>query len=372
MNKEEAALLDFNRIFSILLKWKWLLIIAPLLAFVTAFFISRLLPKTYKASGKIYPIMENQKPMTGLLATLGTGIFNVQSQTNYLKALLYSDSMINKAIDELGLNTNKDFMPSDLKPNDKYRREKLALHFQKKYKLLEDTEGAIVISFKSKNPELAVRIVDKMIVTLEETLKAQSQSRALDIEKQVGEEERSIKKTELELRDFQKRYGLVSFNEGTTGLMQLYLDLEKQKTMDEFELRGIASSMDDTGSLEQEVRDQRQKIMLQSRISEANKTLGAIDEQINKLPDKVIQLLRLKRSLATHEAIYKVLVQEYEMERFESLKREIKFTVLDKASVSPKPVSPRVLVNSALAFCACFVICFALVLYTEFKNNAIA
>lgn len=368
MNKEEAALLDFNKVFSILLKWKWLLIIAPLLSFAIAFFVSRMLPKTYKASGKIYPIVENQRPMTGLLATLGTGIFNVQSQTNYLKALLYSDTMINKAIDGLGLNTNKDFLPSGLKPNDKYRREKLVLNFQKKYKLLEDTEGAISISFKSKNPELAVRIVDKMIELLGETLKEQSQSKALDIEKQVKDEEESIRKTEQELRDFQKKYGLVSFTEGTTGLMQLYLDLEKQKTIDEFELRGIVSSIDGTGSLEQEVRDQRQKIILQSRISEAKKTLGTIEEQINKLPDKVIQLLRLKRDIATHEAIYKVLIQEYEMERFQSQKREIKFTILDRASVTPKPVSPRVIVNSALAFCACFVICFAVVLFKEFKE----
>lgn len=351
---EEIAMHILKKYFTILFKWKWLLISAPLVSFATVFFISRTLPKTYIVSGKIYPILETRTNRDI------TGVYNIQPQANHLKNLLNSDFLIIDTIMRV-----PDFIPEGPFVYDEYKEEEFELLFRKSYKVTEDKDGALIISFQSKNPDTAFHIVNTMIHRLEDHLRFEWDQKEKHLKKVVSDENLLIKEREQKLLEFKGKYGLMRFTDDKKGVIQLYLDLKKQKMADELELKVISSSLNETGNPEQDVKDQRRMRILQSRIKEAGKILKTLDSKHEILYD----LSSIQRDLTSHETIYKDLVKEYEMKHFDYYDVFMKFGVLKRPNIPITRVQSRVLVNPMLAFCTCFVICFALVLYVEFKRT---
>jgi uncharacterized protein involved in exopolysaccharide biosynthesis len=76
-----------------------------------------------------------------------------------------------------------------------------------------------------------------------------------------------------------------------------------------------------------------------------------------KISEKELMLLRLTRDVKVKEAIYTMLMQEYEKTKIDETKEELFFEVLDPAYPPKRPYTPKPFLYSVIAlvlggFCA--------------------
>jgi len=116
--------------------------------------------------------------------------------------------------------------------------------------------------------------------------------------------------------------------------------------LDEFNKKG---NMQFAKRLKIFIRDQL--AMAKVDLSEAEEKLKKFETQgqMVKLSEKEILLARLMRDVKVQEAIYTMLLQEYEKSRIDEAKEELFFEVLDPATPPKAPYRPRPLLYSFFA-----------------------
>lgn len=339
-------------------RWKYVLVLVMIVSFSAGFFISGRAEKVYRASGKIYPLSKTfssnvLKQFAGISGDAG-------SPSSYLKAIVHSDTFVRRIIKNVELEK---VLGEDLVQGDAFYEEMLVINYRKRFQITEDPDGSLIISFKDNSPELAAEVVNTIIEELKVALKEEAETNVVYLESQVKNTEDKIIEAEHELEDFRLSHGIAAYEKGTEQFISMYSDILKQRYLNESELNAVATRFDFTGDLEQEELYEEELKAIQARLDSEGEIIDSLDSQLSTFPENEKKLLQIERKLYVYGELYKTLVTQYELEKLEARKNNLKFTVIDWAYVAPKPVSPRPLFNACLSMLLSFLAVFFLMLF---------
>lgn len=191
------------------------------------------------------------------------------------------------------------------------------------------------------------------------------------IEDQLRKVKKELRAAEEALKGFQTNKKIVAMDAQTEVSIRALAGLKAQITAKEVELGVIKQfatlSNPDVLRIKDELRElKKQLAMLESKGS--NPEADAIPS-LSEAPGLGLQYIRFKRDAVTHQKVYELLTQQYEMAKIDEAKEDIAFQVIDKAIPPEKKIKPKRRLNAMLAAVVSLFAGIFLVFFLEYLEN---
>jgi uncharacterized protein involved in exopolysaccharide biosynthesis len=331
-----------------IIQWRRFILVSGLLTAIAAAAVSLVLPKWYTATASIFP-PDAGGSMSGIaqilqqrlqIPILAPSAVGARPNTIYIDIAL-SRTIGEKIIGEFDLKTayKADLMTDAL----------AALHSHTSFSLLEN--GLLKVSFEDQNPEKAAAIANRYVELLDEFNMTLNVTRAGKTREFIGAQlemhERELREAEDDLKSFQQEHEALQLDQQVTSAIDLVAGLTAEAIALEVDLKILGQYT--SPSSEEYVRKKKRfdETLGQLEKFKADSARGDDDHirsyfpSFDRLPDVALELARRLRRVKTEEAIYKLLVEEYERARIEEARDTPTVVVLDQASVPELRSRPR-------------------------------
>jgi uncharacterized protein involved in exopolysaccharide biosynthesis len=324
---------------TVLIKWRKFVVASSLIAVVGMAVISLVLPKWYTARTSVFPpetgggmsmyadiIQSFQVPLLGPLAG------GAAPGTIYIDILM-SHKIGSQIIEEFGLKEmyGQDIMSEALQ----------TLHSHCSFSILEN--GLLHISYEDKDPEQAAAVANRLAVLLDEFNRQLNITRASRtrefVEEQLEARSQTLAMAEEDMRKFQEENETLEIEAQINSSLDVMSGLAAQAIALEVEME-ILSQFASKSSDEYKNKKRRyDKLLGQLK---KFKVSSARDEEdfvrsffptLDKVPQVTLEFLRLTRRVKIEEAVYELLVKEYEKSRIDEARDTPTIQVLDEATV---------------------------------------
>jgi uncharacterized protein involved in exopolysaccharide biosynthesis len=367
IDEENINLLDYWRVVK---KRKWLILLIAFLSTALAFGVTRLMPQKYNAEATIMPIT-NSGSGGGLASAMGQQLsaipllgsqFGSLSQlgggkSKELVNILKSRTLTEKIVvhnDLMKVIFAKRYNPATqtYTPNffgDVPVLEDALKIFQKKISSVEEEKktGLIKIQITLKDPELAAKIANGMILALQDFINTNavtlSKRNRIFIEEQLVKNKAKLLEAGKDLNNFYAQNKISSVFPQLDVSAGSYQSLPRPFEDFQKELENL---------------NQRQK-------SVENLKEEAV---VRNVPGQVyLQYLTLNRELLgkTHA----LLTQQFELAKIEEAKEDLAFQVIDKAYPAVRPFSPKLLVNLLVGLISGIFVGLCLAFFLEYIHK---
>ena len=332
--------------FSILMKYKWLIIIITGLAAVGIVLFSIItlvlppeaspLPNKYGAQAVL--LVQGTQPggLDSVIAALGLalpeqagGSAGGPEYGQIALMVLNSRILVDPLIDEFDILRKYGIPESDR------TAARSAVLSGAKFNYTRNT-GVLTISYESIDPEYARDMVNRMVELLNEWFVSKGGTTKLKqkdlLEKKIAEVSTDISKLEVQIRDFQTKYGVLTMEELAVSQSKVLADLRAQSVIKEMEIRNYAQFTKIEDSHLMRLRAENENIA--GLIKQNEKQFAGLD-----LPALSLQFARLKMALDIQTRIFESLSEQYEITKL-TLESEPVFQVLELAEVPNKKSGP--------------------------------
>ena len=152
------------------------------------------------------------------------------------------------------------------------------------------------------------------------------------LEQKIAEVSDEITKLEVQVRDFQREYGVLSVDELASSQSKVLADLRAQLVIKEIEIRNYTqfTKIEDTHLMR--LRSESENIA--GLIKQNEKQFAGLD-----LPALSLQFARLKMALDIQRRIFESMSQQYEITKL-TLESEPVFQILELPEVPDRKASP--------------------------------
>ena len=365
MDADEINLLDYWRV---IWKRKKLIGIICLTVVLSALIYSLLATKIYKSTASILltenagtgtSIMSN--PMVSNLAPL-LGISAPTSDRDTILGILKSRLIMEKIIDQFNL---KDYYKSFSRTLD---IDDIIIILKDATEITSLKEPANVISVEvvDKNPKMAADLANAYVEHLNQ-LNSQFGTGAAGRQRrfvadQLAKEEKTLKKAEDTLKEFQEKHCAVSVSDQAKGAIDAAANLKGEIVAAEVQLEVMQNytkaSHPDVIRLKRRI-DELKRQLAQSQYSTgldlppATGAAGHFRKEIYlpavNVPQIGLALARLTRDVKIREAVYTMLIQQLEQAKIDEVKDMPVVQPLDRAVPANKKYKPKIILNMAIA-----------------------
>lgn len=270
-------------------------------------------------------------------------------------------------------------------PNDPVPSENLIVEFQKCFSANLDNElNFIKLSVTLPKPELAHRVLNQVLVELQNILNNKSFSLAGKnrkfIEQRIGETKLEIERTATELKTFQEQHNLYDVSAQLSKVVELSAKMEADKVE-----REISKEL----LLKYSTQANPKVVLLQQEIDELTAMLNKLakgetgnppedgstsTEKASLLPtlDEVLELAnefsKLKTTYETQLQLLSLLIMQYEVAKVEEANDSLNFQVIDEPSLPYYKDWPVKKVVAFVGGLLALVIAWISVLYKHYKS----
>jgi len=363
----EVGVLD---IFKALYKKKWFIISLTSFFIALSVFVTVLMPKKYTSVVTIMSLKGNKGGGFSMLTSqlgsmsLGGGLGGIAeslggNKNKELVSILKSRTLSEQLIDRFNLLPI--IFSDQWDGKSKTFHSKLIIFpppvledgvnkFRKKFtKVLRNKKtGLIKISVTMKEPELAARVANGMVVALQDFINNNSltveKRNRIFIEEQMVKNKGRLLKAGMELNQFYSEKKISSVIPKVNVIVGSY---EGQKqTFEEF-------------------RENLEQLQVDKESIPKDKETYIL----NGVPGQVyLQYLILNQELLAK--IHTLLTQQYEFSKIEEAKEDLAFQVIDKAKVKIRSSSPKLFLNLSIGIFGGFFIAALIVLLKEISGKA--
>ncbi|MFQ5663405.1 MAG: GumC family protein [Terriglobia bacterium] len=443
MEGEEIHLRDYLRV---LRKYRMTILLSVLITVLTVAVVSLRLPKRYEA---VVRLAIDKESLTSLVkSTLPADPWSFQDYLRTQMRVLESGTLALQTIRALRLDQEPDFArPAEDSASaqasvplsyeellDPATELRLVEKFQSDLRVTAVPDSWLVeIRFYSTNPELAARVANAHANNFIEhnfRTKYESTMKASEwLSDQLRELRGKVESTERQMRDFERRYNLVSIDDRQNVLTQRLADLNHELSVVEADRvakeslyrqaeSGQASEVlrdplvDKLAERLAELRTQHAEsrtqfgpqhprmLRLEEQITDVESQLAAqqrtilatlksdyqaglkreallrnlVDRQkarVNQLNQRLIQYNILKREATASKQLYEGLLQQLKEAGISAGLRSSNIRVVDPARVPQAPHSPNVPLNIVLALFLSLPAGIALAFFREYLDNTI-
>jgi uncharacterized protein involved in exopolysaccharide biosynthesis len=357
---EEINLLDY---LLVILKRKWFIFVVTFGITLLAVIYSLITPKIYLAESKILPPSQNQSASSQLLAQLGgmagglglTGMAGIKNSNDLYIGLLKSRPILDTIIDRFKLQTLY-----KARYKEEVRRTLLS-HLQSRD---DKKSGIITVGVEDNDPARAAAMANTFVEELKGLNRriaiTEASQRRLFYEEQMKDAKESLVKAEESMKGFQEKTGVIKIDEQAKAAIQGIGEMRAQIAAREVQLkvmRTYATQRNpDAQRLEEEVRGLKEQ-------------LARLEARGGQRPDpimptgRVAQLgtdyVRKMRDLKFNEALYEILLKQYEAAKLDEGRDANIIQVIEQAvppelKVKPKRTQMVVIAFIVGLFCSIF------------------
>jgi uncharacterized protein involved in exopolysaccharide biosynthesis len=327
---EESAL---YREFALLVRHRKPVLINLALVVLLAVAYSLLTPKLYDARASLLPVTEEAGALGGLSALLrelpiqGANLPGVTTSTDLLSAMLHSRRIQEPVVRELDFQTRYKAKTFD---------HALAT-FDAALETEVSDEGILRVRFRDREPEVAARVVNRLVQELDayniEASTTRSRLVGDFVENRLADTRASLDSAEARLRDYQKDHAIAISPEDMAAAETVGGLIARKLTL-QVELDALS-----------EFIDPKSPPVLQRQGE-----LRALDREISGLPELGLQAVRLYRDYKVQEQAFLFLRAQLEQARIDERRDLSRVQVLDVATPPVLRSWPRrkVIVLSAM------------------------
>jgi tyrosine-protein kinase Etk/Wzc len=331
------TLLDF---FSIITKWRKLLVWFVLVCTILAGGLTAISPKWYKSTATVFPAEETSMfpglgGLSGLTSALGAGralssLTGRGSELDRYMAILKSETALTRVIDRFDLTKVYEITS--------YPREKTmkALLSNTEFEIAD--EGNLGITVYDKDPQRAADMANYFVEVLNEINSRMQATNAKAnrefIEQRVEKCQNDLRAAEDTLKKFQQVSGMIIVPDQSTSGISAVAELYATKARKEVE----------AGILQQTVGPDN-PLFRQTQVE-----LEQISKKVSEIPALGIGSLRLYRGVAIQQKILEFILPLYEQAKVEEKRNTPSVIVLDHAQVAERKAKPKILSYALLAF----------------------
>ncbi len=324
------------------------MIVITLLAIVISFF----LPYKWTAETTILPPTEETSSL-GISSLLGGGLGGVVgggALSRMLPGMATPSDLFAKELE------SRRIMEEVIKKNDLLSLYKIKLMedgLEKLRKLITievGSEGIISISVTERSPELASQIANCFIEELDrfnrDVNMTVGKKNRLFLENRLETVEKDLQVAEESLRVFQERHRTVSLPDEMTAAIEAISDLKAQIMAYEVKLGMLykysSRSNPEVIKLQRELSQLRKKEREIESTGKGEEGFGAgFSMPFSEVPKIAIEYARRERDLMIQEAVYELIIQQYEQAKIMEVKNTPTVQVLDRATPPQRRSFPR-------------------------------
>jgi len=342
--------------FSLLVKWRKLILANFLIFSVVAAGVSLILPKWYTSTATLLPPEGQQMINLEMMGMASMPSFSLPTfpgmigPSDIYMAILRSRNVREGVIKKL--NLKEAFGVTSIED---------ALEILASRTYLDKTEEQIiVISAQARTPQMAQRIVQAYIEELDRVNREVRTSSARYtrefIEQRVAEVEQEMKRAAQALKEFQEKHKAISLEEQTKASIQSAAQLQAQLAMAEINYRVLLKTRDESHPEVQQVLYQIHELRKQLEKFEKGEASDEDEYMIpfSEVPDLAMRLAFLTRDLEVQKALYQLLMEQYEKAKIQEKRDTPTIQVLDSPKVPEKRSRPKrrliVMVAALLSF----------------------
>jgi len=383
--EDEINLLD---LLHVILRRKRIISLITAGAFILSVIVSLSLPKMYTATARILPPQESKSAVSSLISDAGGVLGGLAG--SYLGGTTSADVYVGI----LESRTIADALIEKFNLKELYGLSYLADAYQtladRTNISLSQKDQIISVSVKDRDPQRAADMANAYVQMLDQTKRTvnitEGHRKRVFLENRLNQVHKDLIKAEVELKEFQEKYKLVSLDEQARITIEAAARIKGE----------IVAAKTEFEVLKQfGTERQNEAIMLKSRIAELQNQLARIERgspkndhenkdnalkensefyiPFNELPDLGMQLVRLMREAKIQEKVFELVTSQYELAKIEEAKDVDTIQLLDKAVPPDKKSSPKrriiVMVSTFTTFSLAVFLAFLMEFIDRFKNE---
>jgi uncharacterized protein involved in exopolysaccharide biosynthesis len=350
----------------VVVRRRWLVAGLPTLASILAAAISLFLPEVYTATAKILPPQQQQSGAAALLGQLGGisaglgGGLGMKNPADLYVGMLKSRSIADAVIERFELKQRYEVTTMD----------DARVAFDRRTTFLSAKDGIITIETEDREPAFAAELANAIVAELSRltdrlALSESSQRRAF-FERQVREARESLANAESDMQKTQERTGLIRIEEQGQAMIQAAAAVKAQIMAKEVQMSAMRSFAAEGNPELVRLQREIEALRVQARRLEREPAGdNGIFVPTGKVPQLGVDYLRALRELKYREAVFEVMVKQFEMARVEEARNAAIVQVIDTATAPERRSWPRRTLIVAVAFAAALVAAIALAILLE-------
>jgi capsule polysaccharide export protein KpsE/RkpR len=278
---------------------------------------------------------------TSNLSNLASDMFGVKSSGALFVKVLQSRTVEDNLVDKFDLRQRYSWFGP-------IYREDARSKLEHRTKINEDKKsGVISITVKDRNPEIATAMADAYVQQLDRLVVQVATSAARRerefLEQRLQEEKKTLAESEERFSKFASSSMALDVPQQTRVMLEASAKLQGELTVARAELKGLEQTYTAENPRVKTVR---------ARIDELERELKRMNGQtltgdptspypsVKQLPTVGLEWAELYRDRKTHETVYELLTQQYEMARVQEAREIPTVKVLDAAE-RPEKLHPR-------------------------------
>jgi uncharacterized protein involved in exopolysaccharide biosynthesis len=364
--EDEINLIDY---FLVLLKHKRMIFCIVALAIILSVVVSLFLPKMYTATARVLPPKEPDSGLSTLLTQSSGPLGGLAG--SFMQGKTTSDLYVGM----LKSRTVADVLIKEFNLKELYKKkylEDVYNHLAKRINIRVSRKDQIIsVSVEDKDPKRAADMANTCLEALDRINRTvnitEGQRKRVFLEKRLKEAKNDLSRAEVELKEFQEKYKLVSIEEQAKVAIEGAAKIKGEIIVAQTELEVLKQF--GTGR-------QNEAVMLKSKIAALQNQLAKIESgnpgtnvlkengkvegesnfyiPFNELPALGMQLGRLIREAKIQEKVFELVTSQYEMAQIEEAKDVNTIQILDHAVPPDKKSSPKrtliVILSTVVAF----------------------
>lgn len=340
--EREIDLLD---LVLVLLKRKRLIACVTVGAAVLAAVFSLLLPPVYRAETKILPPQRGNTGMASqIINQFGTaaGLFGaalpVKPPGELYVGMLQARTVVDRIIDRFGL-----IEAYGMKFREGARKKILEKVLSAE---MEKKSGIIVVTVEDRDPkraaEMANAFVEELKLLTGGLAVTEAAQRRLFFEEQLGKTKVALTRSEDAVKGFQEQTGALQIDAQAKAMIEGIAKLRAAIAAKEVELRVFQSYATPQNPDLQRVEEERRGLLSELRKLEASSGKG-YDPLMptGRMPAVGTEYLRKLRDLKFNEALYELLLKQYEIAKLDEVINAAVIQVIDRAIPPERKAKPR-------------------------------
>jgi len=353
MNTEPRRFVDH---ITLLFRWRWMILGVVFCSAVLTFVISSLVPKTYRASAVVLPPFEGGAALPFMVGinvdVFGVNEVPVSSMATLLKSRALKDR-VNKRIN---------LMEHYKKPNVERAYEAFESHLEVEFESEEGFATVKIISFKvhilDHDPQFCAELLN-VVVEEWDRLCVELNRRGATLRREFVEE--SIHKTSRELaayedslRVFQEEHGIAAIDVQLQGTIASAVALEQKIAEARINAEVLGKLYERNHPLLQRANLELQGLLQERAHLQTAAQSDGLLLSMGAAPEVGLVYYRLFREVKIYEAVYQVLMQQYEQAKIQELKDTPALRIVDRAEVPLYKYAPRRLLLTLIAALSAF------------------
>ncbi len=365
-NNPNSGEINIGLYLRVIRKRRGLILAIPAIVLVLSVVISLFLPKTYAAKASILPSTAAMDPgLSAVSSSLGSfagSFLNVSSPMDVWVGILESDTVKDAIIMRFNLR--------EVYGRDKI--EKARKELSRRTQIEKSKEEIISIIVDDSDPERASQMANAYIEELDRinrnsVMTSGGRSRTF-IGDRLLQTKKDLAKAEEEINAFQKNNNAIKLDAQSSAMIESYSTFKGALVAKEIELETLLAYANEehhmVKSLRAEITELRKKTADFERGNNGDLFLSAA-----QYPDLSLKYARLLRDAKTHQAVYEMLTQQYEMSSLQAAKDTPTLQVLDVAKVPEKESKPQKAVIVLMSTAMSLFFSVFLAFFFEFKET---